>query len=137
MKNDIPAEIAHTKYFASPGEAIPVISDLLKNQDFKILASYYDLSFSKIKRADLESGEFFIRNKRPGAAHPAELWRYRTPFAPGSKFDSIQSTGKERVYLIRVMIEIDQGTGFPNQAGFAHFYMIRSARGWRILPDLY
>ena len=135
MKNNSYKEISQAKYFTSPGEAVPVITDLLKKQDFKTLTAFYDLSSSKIKRADLESGEFFIRKERPELAHPAEFWRYKHPFAPGFKFNSVQSTEKEGVYLVRVMVVIDQGYNSPQQEGFSDFYMSKSAKGWQILPD--
>ena len=135
MKNNNHKEISQVKYFSSPKDAVPIISNLLRNQDFKTLAAYYDLSSSKIKRADLESGDFFIRKERPELAHPAEFWRYKHPFAPGYKFNSVQSTEKDGINLVRVMIEIDQGIDSPQQVGFSDFYMIKSAKGWQILPD--
>ena len=121
MNNNHYEDISQAKYFTSPKEAVPVITDLLMKQDFKTLSAFYDLSSSKIKRADLESGEFFVRNKRPEFAHPAEFWRYKHPFSPGFKFNSVQSTEKEGVYLVRVMVEIDQGAGSPPQVGFPIF----------------
>lgn len=135
MKNTIQEDISKLKYFTSPEESVLVITDLLKKEDFRTLAAFYELSSSKIKRADLESGDFFIRKERPELTHPAEFWRYKHPFSPGFKFDSIQSTEKEGVYLVRVVIEIDQGIDFPPQKGFSEYYMIKSANGWQILPD--
>lgn len=135
MKNTNQKEISQVKYFTSPEESVLVITDLLKREDFKTLALFYNLSSSEIKKTDLESGDFFIRKERPELTHPAELWRYRHPFSPGFKFDSVQSTEKEGVYLVRVVIVIDQGTDFPPQEGFTDFFMIKSAKGWQILPD--
>ena len=137
MKNISNEEISQAKYFTSPSEAVPVITDLLKKQDFKTLTAFYDLSFSKIKRADLESGDFFIRKEHPEADHPAGFWRYKHPFAPGYTFSSIQSTAQEGVYSVQVQIEIDQGADSPQQTGFSDFYMIKSDKGWQILPDRY
>ena len=136
-KNFILNEDSEVKYFTTPWEAVPIITDLLKNQDFKTLAAYYDISSSKIKRADLESGEFFIQTDRPEAAHPAEFWRYKHPFAPGFKFDNVQSTEKEGIYNVTVMILIDQGEGSPSQEAYDNFHMIKSTKGWQILPDHY
>ena len=135
MKNNTHEEISQLKYFTSPEESVPVITDLLKKQDFKALAAFYDLNSSKIKRAELESGEFFIRKERPELAHPAEFWQYKHPFAPGFEFNSVQPTEKEDVYLVQVMIVIDQGIDSPKQEGFSDFYMIKSSKGWQILPD--
>jgi len=135
MKNNSHNEISETKYFTSPKDAVPVIADLLKKQDFKTLVAYYDLSSSKAKKADLESGEFFIRKERPEPAHPAEFWRYKHPFAPGFKFNSVQATAKEGIYIVEVSISIDQGSDSPKQVGLSYFYMIKSDKGWKVLPD--
>ena len=135
MKNNYYNEVSEKKYFSSPWEAIPVITDLLKERDFKTLAAFYDLSSSKIKRTDLESGEFFIQSERPELAHPAEFWRYKHPFAPGFKFDRVQSTEEKGVYIVTVMIVIDQGEGSPPQEAYDSFNMVKSAKGWQILPD--
>jgi hypothetical protein len=51
-------------YFANPEESIPIISELLENENFRILARYYDLSDSGVPLSDLESGDFFIRSNR-------------------------------------------------------------------------
>ena len=113
---------------------MPVITDLLKKQDYNTLAAFYDLSSSQIKRDDLESGEFFIRKERPEVGHPAGFWRYKHPFAPGFKFNSVQATDIEGVYLVQVEIVIDQWDGSPQQVGSSNFYMIKSTKGWQILP---
>jgi hypothetical protein len=83
----------------------------------------------------LESGDFFIRKERPEFAHPAGFWRYKHPFAPGFTLNKVQATDKDAVYVIEVSISIDQGSGSPNQIGLDHFYMVKSDKGWKILPD--
>jgi hypothetical protein len=122
-------------YFSSPAEAVQIISELLEKKNFKVLAQYYDLSHSKVKRSELESGDFFIRKERPEIAHPAEFWRYKHPFAPGFIFKSVQATAKETIYIVEVSISIDQGPESPKQIGLSYFYMIKSDKGWKILPD--
>ncbi len=124
-----------TCYFASPAEAIPVISELLQKNDFGNLARYYDLSNSDIRLSDLESGDFFIRKERPEMAHPADFWRYKHPFAPGFKFKNVQATAKAAIYIVEVYISIDQGSDSPEQIGLSYFYMLKSDKGWRILPN--
>ena len=124
-----------TYYFSSPAEAIQVISELLEKKNFKRLAKFYDLSKSEIKLSELESGDFFIRKDRPEIAHPAGFWRYKHPFAPGFKFKSIQATAKEAIYIVEVFISINQGSDSPKQNGLAYFYMVKSDKGWKILPD--
>lgn len=122
-------------YFASPEEAIPIISGLLGKKDFKTLARYYDLSESEIKLSELESGDFFIRKKRPEVAHPADFWRYKHPFAPGFTFSHVRSTPKDAVYMVEVSITIEQGLDRPEQVGLSYFYMVKSDKGWKVLPD--
>ena len=135
MSSEIQKQASSASYFSSPEEAVPIITGLLKKEDFKTLANYYDLSDSGIKLVDLESGDFFIRKKRPEVAHPAEFWRYKHPFAPGFKYSGMSSGFRKNVYLIRVEIIINQGEDSPSQVGYDSFYMIKSAKGWQILAD--
>jgi len=135
MSSEIQNHVSSPGHFSSPEEAVQIITELLKKRDFKTLASYYDLSDSGIKLADLESGDFFIRKKRPEVAHPAELWHYKHPFSPGFKYISMDSGPRENIYTIRVEIIIDQGTSSPSQIGRDSFYMIKSPKGWKILTD--
>lgn len=121
-------------YFSSPVEAIQIITELLEKENFKILAKYYDLSNSEIKLSELKSGEFFIRKERPENAHPAGFWRYKHPFAPGFKFNSVQATANDAIYIVEVSISIDQGSDSPNQIGLSYFYMVKSDKGWNVLP---
>ena len=123
-------------YFHSPEEAVPVIAELLRQEEFKTLAQHYDLSRSDIPRSDLESGDFFIRKRRPEAAHPAGFWRYKHPFPPGFKYSGMRpSTVGEGIHLVTVTISIDQGAASPSQEGRFLFFMIESERGWQLLPD--
>ena len=122
-------------YFASPEEAVPIISGLLGKKDFKILARYYDLSESEIKLSELESGDFFIRKERPEVTHPADLWHYKHPFAPGFTFSHVRSTPQDAVYMVEVSITIEQGLDRPEQVGLSYFYMVNSEKGWKVLPD--
>ena len=135
MRYEMKGQNYGMKYFTSPKEAVPVITQLLKQEDFKTLTKYYDLTNSDISPADLESGDFFIEKKRPVITHPAGFWRYKHPFPPGFKYSGMWPGIRERVYVISVKISLDQGTESPSQVGFSFFYMIESARGWQILPD--
>jgi hypothetical protein len=122
-------------YFSSPAEAVEIINELLDKKNFKILAKYYDLSNSEIKLSELESGDFFIRKERPGTAHPAGFWRYKHPFAPGFTFNNVKATAKSAIYRVEVSISIDQGSNSPKQIGLSYFYMLKSDKGWKVLPD--
>ena len=123
-------------FFSSPSEAVEIITSLLKKEDFKNLSYFYDLSGSEIKKAQLESGEFFIRRDPPETGHPAGFWRNKHPFAPGFSFNSARETSKENIYVIEVSITIDQGLDSPPQTGLSHFYMKKYVDGWKLLPDI-
>ncbi len=135
MNDNNQKDISKTYYFSSPAEAIQIITGLLDKKNFKILARYYDLSNSEIKLSELESGDFFIRKERPEIAHPSEFWRYKHPFAPGFKFKSVQATAKDAIYIVEVSISIDQGSDSLKQIGLSYFYMVKSDKGWKVLPD--
>lgn len=128
-------QLAETNFFPSPEEAVPRISALLRQEDFKTLATYYDLSDSNLPPAQLESGAFFIRDERPEVAHPAGFWRYKHPFAPGFEYRGMRASSRAHVFVISVEISIDQGAGSPSQVGRSSFYMIQSGKGWQLLPD--
>jgi len=135
MKSNTKKGMSVTYYFSSPAAAIPIITELLEKKNFKILAKYYDLSNSEIELSELESGDFFIRKERPEVAHPAGSWRYKHPFAPEFSFSNVQSTAKDGIYIIEVSLSIDQGQDFPEQIGLSYFYMIKTDKGWKILPN--
>ena len=122
-----------TRYFASPQEAVNIITELLGQSDWKTLASYYDLSGSGIDREELESGRFFIRQERPEAAHPAGFWRNRHPFAPGFEY-LFQTKAGESTVLVHVHIEIDEGGGMTQEGRHA-FKMRKTPSGYQVLPE--
>ena len=127
---------AGAKYFNSPEDAVPIIAELLRQEDFRTLAEHYDLSSSDIPRSELESGDFFILDERPEAAHPAGFWRFKHPFPPGFNYSgSSPSSVGAGVHGVTVTISIDQGPASPSQEGRILFFMIESDRGWQILPD--
>ncbi|MBN2520451.1 MAG: hypothetical protein JXB17_08105 [Bacteroidales bacterium] len=121
-------------YFESPEKSIPVITELLINADWETLSRYYNLSNSGIDIKELISGDFFIRDKKPEAAHPAAFWRFKHPFSPGFKYLSDYEI-KENIYKVELVIEIDQGDGMI-QKGFQLFYMIKYKQGFQILPEM-
>jgi len=120
-------------YFSSPQEAVIVVTELLRKEDWVTLSSYYDLSDSKVDRRELESGRFFIRTETPPGPHPTGFWRYKHPFPPGFKFDRVNTTADPSVIVVVVSIEIDQGGGVK-QRGVSEFKMRKSAKGYQILP---
>lgn len=120
-------------YFASPEAAIPVITELLRREDWSTLSRYYDLTKTDIERSELESGRFFLRTEQPEGAHPAGFWRYKHPFAPGYKYFSVDDVAAVGVMQVVVAIEIDQGDG-TTQRGMSDFLMRQSEHGYQILP---
>jgi len=123
---------SEVKYFQSPAEAVKIISKLLLKKSWEELASYYDLSGSKIIPDELISGRFFITEQQPEVSHPGEFWRYKHPFAPGFSYDNHQQTD-ENTIIVNVSIEIDEGFGMI-QRGFDSFKMMRSPKGFQLLP---
>lgn len=122
-------------YFASPAQAVDAIRELLRDEDWATLASYYDLGGTNIDRATLLSGAFFVRNERPEAAHPGGFWRFKQPFPPSFQFAFASPADAAGVVTVEVSITIDQGGGEPVQEGRQQFRMRQSAQGFQILPD--
>ena len=120
-------------YFASPQESIPIITELLRKEDWKTLSAYYDLSNFKIQQSELESGRFFINDQRPEGSHPGLPWKYKHPFAPGFKFSGVNQTDEPNVVLVNLEIEIDEGGGMV-QRGFSEFKMRKGDHGYQLLP---
>ncbi len=135
MNNQNQKDLKNSYYFSSPKKAVETITKLLQKKNFKALSRYYDLSGSEVKISQLESGNFFIRKKSPETAHPGGFWRYKHPFAPGFLFSSARVTSKKTIFIVEVSITIDQGPDFPSQIGLSYFYMIKSEKGWKILPN--
>jgi hypothetical protein len=120
-------------YFESPEKAVIACNELVRKQDWKTLARYYDLAGTGVKLAELESGEFFIRKERPANADPMGFWKTRHPFPPGFNFTGVEKTDDPAVVKVLVAVEIDQGGG-PKQRSVASFFVRKSPQGWRALP---
>ncbi len=124
-----------SRYFESPQQAVEKITKLLKQKKFYELACYYDLNNSDWNRSILESGKFFIREKKPPLTHPAGFRRYKHPFAPGFKYQRIEPTSRDKVFRVYLAISITQGEDMPDQIGTSEFFMIKHLQGWQVLPD--
>jgi hypothetical protein len=127
------SELAGQRYFDSPQDAVATTAQLLLEESWETLATYYDLSGTDIDRADLHSGRFFIRTERPEGAHPAGFWRYREPFAPAFGYVHEEMTDEPDVVKVVVMVEIEQGDGRV-QRGLDQFLLRRSSHGYQLLP---
>jgi hypothetical protein len=121
-------------HFISPSEAVRLITDLLRREDWPTLARYYDLDGTSIPRDALTSGRFFVHSTRPPAAHPGLPWQYRHPFTPGFTFTEARVTPASDVVIVVVGIAIDEGDGRVRR-GFSEFRMRKSAAGYRVLPE--
>jgi hypothetical protein len=133
--NSTEASMSDTAFFASPESAVEAIREMLRDEDWATLASYYDLTGTTIDRQTLVSGEFFIRTERPDVAHPGEFWRYKHPFAPSFEYSYTTPSDGTGIVTVQVGIKIDQGAGQPVQEGWQEFRMRESEDGYRILPD--
>lgn len=120
-------------YFDSAQQAVEKTTELLKKEDWPTLARYYDLAGTKERPALLRSGDFFVRKEKPANHHPGLPWKYRHPFTPGYKFESVADTDAKDVVRVTVAISIDQGGG-PPQRSVSTFDMRKSAKGYQILP---
>jgi hypothetical protein len=118
-------------YFESPAQAVEISTQLLRAEQFEQLSRYYDLRDTQIDRAQLASGDFFVRRERPATAHPGGFWRFKEPFAPGFEYADHALAGE--VATVRVTVEIDQGDGMM-QRGESFFRLRKSAHGWQLLP---
>ncbi len=120
------------RYFTSPQASVDVITDLLKSEDWRTLASYYDLSGTGIDDESLLDSAFFLNEARPEAAHPAGFWRYKQPFAPGYTYLSSKIVNEDQIE-VTVMIEIDEGGGMV-QRGLDAFRLTAHPEGYQLLP---
>lgn len=121
-------------FFESPRQAVDAISKMQGEEDWAGLARYYDLEGSDIDRETLVSGEFFIRTERPELAHPGGFWRYKHPFAPSFEYDFTMQTDVAGIVVVRVAINIDQGSDSPLQQGWQEFLMRESDAGFQVMP---
>jgi hypothetical protein len=128
-----PAGSYDALYFASPESAVIRATALLREQDWAMLARYYDLAGTPFTRDELASGSFFFSDRIEGLHHPASLSRYKHPFAPGFRLLRIEPGGTSDVLKMVMMVEIDQGAGMT-QRGTSAFLLRRHPQGWQFLP---
>lgn len=122
-------------FFSDGREAVKVISELLRKQNWGELSRYYDLSGTSFKREDLISGEFFYHKIAPQVGHPAGFNRYKHPFSPGFSYDG-EYTLEPNITVVRLKVEIDQGGGMV-QTGYDSFGMRSSASGYQVIPGAF
>lgn len=120
-------------FFENPQQAIPIISSLMQDQDWKTLASYYDMNDSKYSIQELESGRNFYREEPPNTIDPFGFWKYKHPFPPGFQFNSQRSLGDNLIEVL-VSYKIDQGDGMINEV-HQNFTMKKSNQGYQLILD--
>jgi len=127
-------ESREPKYFASPQEAVEIISELLIKEDWKTLSRYYYLEGSNVDVEELESGRFFIRTKPPEVCHPGGFWVYKHPFDPSFKYLGHEEI-RDNIIIVTVHIRIDEGMGMF-QEGRKFFAMKKTPKGLQVLPRI-
>jgi hypothetical protein len=123
---------AQRQYFADPQSAVPVISRMLATEDWKTLASYYDVPADSPERANLESGDAFISKAPPGSPQSAQFDRYIQPFPPEFHFISTRQTDNPGLVEVTVAREIDQGGGMVQRVTRT-FMMRKSENGFQLI----
>lgn len=108
--------------FATPREAVDVLSRLLAARDWAGLAACYDADPAALTPAFFYDAQV--------ASHPAGFDRWRHPFPPGWSYVSHEEQGD--LAVVTVGIAIDQGDGMV-QRGFREFRMRRTSAGWQVL----
>ncbi|MBW1916123.1 MAG: hypothetical protein JRI86_14520 [Deltaproteobacteria bacterium] len=127
-------ESKEPKYFASPREAVKIISELLIKEDWKTLSRHYYLEGSNIDVEELESGRFFIRTKPPEVRHPGGFWVYKHPFDPSFEYLGHKEI-RDNIIIVTVHIRIDEGMGMF-QEGREFFAMGKTPKGLQVLPRI-
>ncbi len=121
-------------YFSSPRESVEIIAQLLSNEEWVTLSSYYlTRDMDKELVDSLVSGDYFIREERPEVAHPAGFWKYKHPFSPGFTY-SYQEKTPEDLIRVHLEIEIDQGEGMI-QRGQDSYLLKKFQKGYKLVPE--
>jgi len=121
-------------YFINPEESVEVISELILNENWELLTSYYYLQNCTPEIIDsMLSGDYFIQTEKPEIAHPGEFWKYKHPFPPAYNYHYHEDLQNDTV-KVNVFIEIDQGDG-NIQTGIISFLLIKLNEGYQILPS--
>ncbi len=123
----------YDRYFETPSAAVALVTKLLREEDWKTLSTYYDLTKSPLDRSSLEDANFFLESEKPEVVHPAGFWRYKQPFAPGFEFESSRIIGND-IIEVTVVVEIDQGDGTV-QRGLDTFRLKAHPEGYQLLPE--
>lgn len=117
-------------YFNSPQESIPVIKELLAHEEWEELASYYDLSNSKLNENDLLSGKYFSGED----AMDVGMKFYSHPFSLDSQYESCYALHKD-LYVVEMFTDISSEKDVKVK-GMQYFFMQKKTGGYQIIPDV-
>ena len=117
-------------YFNSPEESVYIISNLLSNEEFLLLTSYYNLENTDLAIDVFYSGKYFLGEN--STEKPPGLFKYVKPLSPGFKFSHVEEL-ENNITRVHLELEIDQGEGMVLRS--IHSYdLTRSEKGFQILP---
>ena len=120
------------RYFETPADAVEITSDLLKTQKWSVLATYYDLSQSRVDRNQLSNGQFFLDSlpaETPALTGPG---RYKQPFAPGFQFQSVRTLAHD---VVEVTVSGKADPGSDETAVQLETFLLKAhPEGYQLLP---
>ena len=120
-------------YFASPAEAVSVITDLMRKEDWLKLGRYHDHAGMGWRENDMQDSAFYLHQIKPENTHPAIDWKYKYPFAPGFKFESVEDAPQVGVVRVILRFDIDAGGG-TKQTRLAVLLLRQSDKGYQLIP---
>ena len=119
-------------YFSSPQEAVTKINELLREENFSELASYYDLSDSSVPLDSLTSGQYFLKNSKPERDIPGGFGKFSRPFPLGFSYANHETV--DSLITVTVHFEIDQGGGMMQRA-IQYFDLRKSENGFQLVAQ--
>ena len=117
-------------YFSSPEKSVSIISNLLRNEEFLTLTSYYNLENTDLPIDVFYSGKYFLGEI--SSENPPGLFKYVKPLSPSFKFSHIEEL-ENNITRVHLELEIDQGEGMVLRS-IHSFDLVRSEKGFQILP---
>jgi hypothetical protein len=119
--------------FASPEDAADQVRAMLRDRDWSLLASYYDLSGAAVGRDDLESGRYFVVPEQRGGVPANGMAAPTRPFHPDMIFDRLMPTDRPDEVIVMMTLPLDRaGSDAPT---VSYFRMRRTSDGWRLIAD--
>lgn len=127
------ASAGFSNYFSSPEEAVSIITDLMRKEDWLKLGRYHDYAGTGWRENDLQDSAFYLHEIKPEKTHPAIPWKYKFPFAPGFKLESVEDAPQVGVVRVILRLDIDEGGGMK-QTSLVVLLLRKSEKGYQIIP---